>query len=195
MPNSDGFDPDEELAFVQRAMRREADAMHEFARRMDCILRMMSALNARMGRPFSTDELGDLVQDTVVVVLKKLPEFEARSDLEGWVYRICQYEFMNRVRAKRRDADRQRELESRTDPNDQVEAGNPAIIEQESLRAALDRIDPTDAEIVTLKVFEGLTFDEISQRLGIANGTAKSRYYAAMRRLKDFLDESGGSDA
>ena len=52
----------------------------------------------------------------------------------------------------------------------------------------IERIDPRDAEVIQLKHFRHLSFDEIGETLGISPNTAKSRYYRALVRLREMLD-------
>jgi RNA polymerase sigma-70 factor (ECF subfamily) len=46
--------------------------------------------------------------------------------------------------------------------------------------------------VVFLKVYEGLTFREIGERLGEPANTASSRYRYAMEKLRRVLAEPGG---
>ncbi len=64
----------------------------------------------------------------------------------------------------------------------------------ERLRAALDRMDPIDREVLALRHFEELANHEIAEVLGIQQKAASIRYVRALRRLKDILDEVSGMD-
>jgi RNA polymerase sigma-70 factor (ECF subfamily) len=45
---------------------------------------------------------------------------------------------------------------------------------------------PTDQKhVVELKFFQHFTFDEISGQLGISSNTAKSRLYAALKKMRE----------
>ena len=55
------------------------------------------------------------------------------------------------------------------------------------LRAALDRLDAEDRELILLKHMDGWTYDEIAARLGIPRGTVMSRLFAARRRLQNSM--------
>ncbi len=55
------------------------------------------------------------------------------------------------------------------------------------VRRAIDALPPVEATIVRLQHLEGLTHNEISDQLGIALGTVKSRSHRAHRRLAALL--------
>jgi RNA polymerase sigma-70 factor (ECF subfamily) len=47
-------------------------------------------------------EAEDLAQEALMVALRKLPEFEFRSTLYHWLYRICMYLCYERIRKRKR---------------------------------------------------------------------------------------------
>ena len=61
------------------------------------------------------------------------------------------------------------------------------------LNQALDRMHPTDREVLALRHFEQLTGTEAAQVLGVQERAAAKRYTRALERLRELLaDLSGG---
>jgi RNA polymerase sigma-70 factor (ECF subfamily) len=60
------------------------------------------------------------------------------------------------------------------------------------LAHALDKMDPTDREVLTLRHFEQLTNAEAAQVVGIQERAAAKRYLRALERLKSILSELPG---
>jgi RNA polymerase sigma factor (sigma-70 family) len=60
--------------------------------------------------------------------------------------------------------------------------------EVERLRGATERLSPEQAEVIRCRFVDGLTFQEIADRLEIPLGTALSRARAAILRLKRDLE-------
>ena len=60
---------------------------------------------------------------------------------------------------------------------------------QQRLRGAIERLSPTQREVFTLRVAEGLSYKEIAQAVGTTEGAARVHYHNAMRAVKEFLDE------
>ena len=80
---------------MREVIENKDAAIDEFIERMRCVPGILAALNARCGRQLDEHLLADVVQDVLIVVWSKLPEFQGTGRLELWVYRICQFELMN----------------------------------------------------------------------------------------------------
>ena len=63
-------------------------------------------------------------------------------------------------------------------------------IRRERVQAAMDELTPVQREALELAFFQGLTHVEVSDRLGIPLGTAKTRIRTALLRLRDVLGDS-----
>ena len=61
---------------------------------------------------------------------------------------------------------------------------------------ALGKLDPKHREVIILRHFQNLSYEEISQMLFCNKGTITSRLYYARKRLKEILDcdEKGGQN-
>jgi RNA polymerase sigma-70 factor (ECF subfamily) len=68
-------------------------------------------------------------------------------------------------------------------------ASQAAIRAETQLRVqeALNSMDPTDREVLTLRHFEQLTNEETAAVLGIKKSAASNRYIRALKRLKEIL--------
>ncbi len=185
------FDREHELALVRAAIAGEEKAIQELSDRLRCVPRILSAQNARSGRPLDTHDLADLVQDAIVVILEKLTEYEGRAPLEGWMYRVCCLEFMNGVRRKRRVQIR---VGSDSDRVERAVSEADGSVDRAALLHAIERVGGVEAEAVALKHFEGLTFEEMSQRLELPTSTLKTRYYKGLARLEALLSDTEGDD-
>jgi len=69
-------------------------------------------------------------------------------------------------------------------------AADPAIdaidesVERAALYGALARLTPDHRAVVALRYLEGLTVDQIADRLGVRAGTVKSRIHYGVRELR-----------
>jgi RNA polymerase sigma-70 factor, ECF subfamily len=60
------------------------------------------------------------------------------------------------------------------------------------VQEALNALDATDREVLSLRHFEELTFAEAAQVLGIGESAATKRYFRALKRLKTALEALPG---
>lgn len=189
MDDRNEFDPEADLALVAAVARRDASAIEQMTRRLERVAKILGAQNARMGRPLDLHDLADLTQDVVIVVLRKLDEYGGRGPLDGWIYRICCFEFMNAVRRKQRTP----RPVADTEPLADVPA--PESGERERVLLAIERVGGVEAEALTLKHFEGLTFEEIAARLEVPPSTIKTRYYRGIHKLEAILRPRKGVES
>lgn len=180
------FDPAAEQAFVTAVLTGDVTRMSELIERLTCVKRMLRARNRAMGFPLTPGELDDVEQDTVLTVLRRLGDYRPLAPLESWILGVCAFRLRDAVRNKAKRHRRSVSLE--TDavecPMNSVERVMNDWSESESF---LRRLGGVEADVVRLKHFEDLTFDQIGVRLGIPANTAKSHYYRGLQRLRDLL--------
>lgn len=179
-------DPAHDLQLVRAAQARQETAVAALAERLRCVPRILGAQNARLGRPLDEHDVADVAQDVVVVLLRKLGEYDGRVGFEGWAFRICTYELMNAIRRRRR-ALPAIDLVEQPATDAAAAAEWQRLLEREALERALDRVGSTEAEALRLKHWEGLTFEEMAARLGTSVANAKARYYRGLARLEEIV--------
>ncbi|MCC6231687.1 MAG: sigma-70 family RNA polymerase sigma factor [Verrucomicrobiales bacterium] len=125
-------------------------------------------------------EAEDVVHDTFRVLLElrecpREPKFFALRS------------FRNRALNHRRGLWRRlaRELESRR----WFEAGDPTSPAEESAMVELTRLPPEQREVIVLRLWHNLTFEEIAHLLGLSPNTAAGRYRYGIARLRRNLQE------
>jgi len=165
---------------VSGSLTGSAETQAALLERLRCVPRMLAAKNIRLGRILNDTELEDVAQETVLAIWNKRHEFGGRSSLETWVYPFCYHFLMNRVRQLRH--------RPRTVP---LEAANAVALRESEdygfVYRALETIGPPEEDVLRLKHFEQLTFQEIGEVLKISPNTAKSRYYSGLERLRALL--------
>lgn len=179
--------PESDLRLVQLVLAGDSEALDRFVERMRCVARILAAHNVQLGRPLDDHDLADLAQDTLIVVWRKLGEFEGRSELTGWVYRICVLQLMNAARRKQRR--RVVGLDAASDATYEAAGGSGS--QHEDLYLGLERVPENEALIIRLKHFEDLPFEVVAERLGEPTSSVKSRYYRGIARLSEFLRNRG----
>lgn len=132
---------------------------------------------------FSCDEADELSQEILLTALRKLPGLRDDSRFEPWLWSIAK----NTERSFRRSRGMARSLvsidlipEMPDAPDDSAE-----VEETESqLRLSISRLSALYREIIILYYYDGLSTKNISERLGIPEGTVTWRLSEARRKLK-----------
>src|SRR6478735_10395225 len=135
------------------------------------------------------NEVDELVQDTFVRAFNSLDGFRGDSSFRTWLFTIQRRLLLDRRRAekRRRDKDELQEDDASTeyDAIDSVVADET----QKRLQAAVKRLSPTQREVFSLRITDGLSYKEIAEAVGTTEGAARVHYHNAMRAVKEFLDE------
>lgn len=163
-------------------MAGNAAARRTFTERMGCVPRFLAAKNANLRRPLTKEDLEDLSQVTLLSIWKRLESYQGISSLESWAYRFCHLSLCNHLRTQGR---RPTHVTEATDG--MVGDAPEPTLDHEKIYGAIDQVGAGEARVIRLKHFEQLTFDEIGERLRIPSGTAKTRYYSALERLRGLL--------
>jgi len=186
-PSKDDHVADVELA--RRARAGDRRAIDAFVARMACVRKVLAYKNAQFGSPLETNELEDVIQNTLTAVWRKLESYEGRGSLEAWTYRFSYLELMAHLRRDRRFPGLLEDVKAgaTVDPRPTSSATNARF---EHLYNGLERLDPLTARIIRWKHIDLYTFEEIAARLDLSPNTAKTRYYRGMRKLRSLLGEA-----
>lgn len=124
----------------------------------------------------------DATQEVFLAVFQALPKFRGESKLSTWIYRIA-IRTAFRVKAKRPKTEPlEREPEAPPGADPAIERENARRLSQ-----ALVRLSAEHRVVLALFAIEGLSHREISELLGIPEGTVWSRLHAARKKLASEL--------
>ena len=60
---------------------------------------------------------------------------------------------------------------------------------QERVRKSLEVLSPTQREVFTLRIQQGLSYKEIAEVVGSTEGAARVHYHNAIQKIKEFLKD------
>lgn len=183
--------PDEDLvALLGRCARRDGAALAELYRRTSPLL--LGCLMRLLRRRALAEEA---LQDVFVAVWQRAGQFdEYRGRAGAWLVGIARYRAIDILRRERltfAEPDAVAMLLSSGDTNAVGEAAEPASIDGALTTAALDRclagLSAGERDSIQLAFLDGLTHDEVAQRLQRPLGTVKSWIRRGLAALKDCL--------
>ncbi len=138
-------------------------------------------------RRFSVSEadLPDATQEVFVVVYRRLPEFEGRSKITTWLFRIC----LRVAKDRRRRAHVRHEV-AVAEPEERAATGadvTTALERRDDLAlfdAAMSELGLDQAAVFTLFELEAMTGQQIADTLDIPLGTVYSRLRLAREAFR-----------
>jgi RNA polymerase sigma-70 factor, ECF subfamily len=140
----------------------------------------------RYGLTLLRDEAAvrDLLQDIFLKLAQGKGEAMQAETERAYLLRMVHHGAIDRLRrdkVRRAHAERPAETIFAASPDPDREAF------RQSLELALEQVPLEQREVVVLKLWEGLTFDEIAGICGIPLNTAASRYRYGLDKLRSLL--------
>ncbi len=142
---------------------------------------------------YQDPEAEDVAQEAFMVALRKLPEFEFRSSLNRWLYRICVFLCYERIRKRKRQVVQlESELESLSAPalvqqERQVEVEDEKKRMIQLVRSQRDMMGNPCRELLKLWDEDNLSYAVIAENLKIPIGTVMSRLTRCKEALKQLV--------
>jgi RNA polymerase sigma-70 factor (ECF subfamily) len=184
----------EEVELVRRAVAGDAVARARLEPTLAAIPRIVQALQRASGRFVAAQDRDDVVQDCAALAWRKLPDFAGRAKLTTWLYRVVALELNNALRrvAKRRRDSPPAPAASRSEPESRADDPQRILVPL-ALEECLAQLEPTPMQIVRMRHWEEMTFDQIAAALRDNPSHVKLLYYRALTRLQALLGDDQGA--
>jgi RNA polymerase sigma-70 factor (ECF subfamily) len=129
------------------------------------------------------DDAEDVTQDVLILVHRRLPQFEGKSRFSTWLYTITRNVALDRRRRTRR---RERRLEAMDLPVDSVEIRD--AFDEDTLTSLVlkyfDELPTRQREVFELSDIQGLSAPEVAERLGMKAVTVRANLFKARRTIR-----------
>ena len=134
------------------------------------------------------DEAQDVLQDGFIKIFNKLPKFESKGSLEGWVRRIIVNTALDNYRKNKKH-------QGNVDVDSvgfMLEKNDFTIeeINAQDLLKIIYTIPEGYRVVFNLFAIEGYSHKEIAEKLGVTESTSKSQYSRAKKLLRKLLVEN-----
>ena len=178
----------EDALLAQRAAKGDPAAFEEI---VDKYQRMI--YNLCLSKLKSREDALDVSQDTFLCAYRAIAYFRGESKLSSWLYRICLNCIFGHQRKKEPTLSPQIDEDGREfEIPDSDEGSEPQknLEKKERIRAvrrAIESLPDESRQIVILREYENLSYQEIADMMGLEVGTVKSRLKRAREKIKNFL--------
>jgi RNA polymerase sigma-70 factor, ECF subfamily len=138
----------------------------------------------------------ELAQEGFARAFKAMGRFDVQQPFYPWLYRIVKNICLNHLKKKRRHGEVSLDgmMENGFCPCAIDATPRQAASLSESraeVRRAIEQLPAIHREILVLRHFEELSYQEMADCLGIAPGTVMSRLHTARKKLRETLEKNG----
>jgi RNA polymerase sigma-70 factor (ECF subfamily) len=132
--------------------------------------------------PLTTSDLDDLVEETMIVVWRRLDSVPNDAELP-WMLGVAR----NVLRNARRSKNRRSAFEATLHPLRNEASAEDSVIGDSSVRDALAALDDGDREILLLNAWDGLDTHALGVYFSISTNAAAVRLSRAQSRFRELL--------
>ncbi len=166
--------PVDDRKVIERVLKGDTEAFNLLVRQWEkpiynFILRLIG----------DRDEAMDLCQDSFLKAYRELGALKDPDRFSAWLYRIAHNTCFSRIRKEHGKVLVEFEPE--------IQATRTSVESRLAVEKALQHLPEEQREVVVLKVFHGLKFEEIAAIQNAPVSTVKSRLYMAFEKLRSIL--------
>ncbi len=136
------------------------------------------------------DDTDDLVQEVFIKVWKNRGDFEERSDIFTWIYRIAVNESLQFLRKKKKRSLFASGINEELMARAESALGPGAEEIERSLQKALLELPDKQRAVFHMRYYDELTYDQMAEILGGTTGGLKANYHHAVKKVEKYLTSS-----
>jgi len=183
----------EDEALIAAALNGSAYAWEKLVKRYETQI-----FNYSVRLTGNSSDAMDLMQEVFLGVYRNLHRFRGDAKFSSWIFRIAHNKAVDMNRRRRLLSNQLRMNDDEFDILD-ILSGDTGNEPDEKLGTQqqngkitrmLARLSLEQRLVVEFKVFQSLTFDEIAVIQDISANTVKTRFYAALKKLKAVSEEN-----
>ena len=143
------------------------------------------------------EDAEDVTQETYLRLWRAASEIKLESSLKLYILRTARNLALDLIRKNSKrdeidtvilDAEGEFEIDIADDsPDSRPDESYLRKIEKEVVRQSIEELPSAAREIIVLRDIEGLSYTEIADMLGLAEGTLKSKLFRARERLRKII--------
>ena len=140
------------------------------------------------------EDRADVLQEIFIKVYRNLNSFDQSLSFSAWIYRIAHNEAISWYRKQKArpegylvsEGDEIVKLmaDQSTSPEDKFDQS----IDKETLLRAMERLDDRYRDVLILRYFEHLEYEDISDVLKVPTGTVGTLVHRGKKQLKEILE-------
>ena len=131
------------------------------------------------------DDANDILQNTFMKAWVALADFQSKSKISTWLYRIAVNESLDHLHRQKNkgSADEDITVANRLLADDYFD-GDEA---QALLQQAIAQLPDVQRTVFTLRYYDNMKYSEMSRVLSTSEGALKASYHIAVKKIHDYI--------
>ncbi len=167
-----------DLALVEQACNGDTDSFTELCRRY--YPAMVAIAHSIIGDRHLAE---DAAQQTFAKAVRKMPQLKNKSKFAAWLAVICRNAALDLAHNRER-------LQSAEDLS-MIAAESHENDVADAVKEALNKLSASAREVVFLRYYDGMSYEQISAVLGISEQATNGRLRRAKKKMANYLKRSG----
>jgi RNA polymerase sigma factor (sigma-70 family) len=135
----------------------------------------------------SHEDADDVLQNTFIKAWRAIDRFRGDSKLHTWLYRIATNEALTAIDKRKRRSFQDLEQISNSSSFASEQEGKGADEIQDRLQRAIETLPERQKAVFSLRYFDEMPYQEISNVLGVTVGSLKASYHHAVKKIEEHL--------
>lgn len=133
------------------------------------------------------DDANDIVQKTFLSLFNNMDKLDLDAPIKPWLFRVARNHCLDYIKKKKpmRFSELEEDNQVFEIPNDDpaLEHQLDDVLFNERFKGYVQELPEAMKEVLLLKYFEDLTFEQIAQMQGLSINTVKSHFYRGKQKL------------
>jgi len=141
----------------------------------------------------SKEDAEDILQEVFLKAYRNIQGYDSRYSFSSWIYRIAHNEAVSFLRKKKITVTNTEKIDifDRIASDEDVEGAFLKDLESREVRDILSKLETRYREVLVLRYFEEMGYNEISQVLHISSGTVASLINRGKKKFKILVQNYG----
>jgi RNA polymerase sigma-70 factor (ECF subfamily) len=186
---------EKELVVIEPARRGSKEAFESIVK-----MYMKNAYFIALGLVGNRDDALELSQEAFILAYRNIKQLKPDRKFFPWFYQILRNVCFSHLRKTRTRRSHSLEtIEEQGPIADVDDSFTPDVVAERNetndrLWKAIGKLDQKHREVIILRHFQNLSYEQMAQILFCSRGTIMSRLYYARQRLKELLGTEKGGD-
>ena len=133
------------------------------------------------------DEANELLSELFLKMVKKIGSCRPET-FEAWLFRIASNLFTDYLRSKKRNQKMLLHIEEQVQSETQIPQKDNLLTDK--LARQLKKLEPETAEIIVMRYYSQLSFEELAQMRNEPISTVLSKVHRGLKKLRQLMEDS-----